>query len=148
MLRVLIRENYRGIPPRNTRLTLTHGNNASVNFRQTSKCRRRYFSCNLVLCRAFVKSSVNSRGSIFHQTGLIITLYISFAAFKMEKVFHIKKANKSKLIKKRFAKSISILTLRVNRTILAEQIGEAGFGSFAKDVKSNSPSLFKKIATI
>ena len=24
MFRVLIRENYRGIPPRNTRLTLTH----------------------------------------------------------------------------------------------------------------------------
>ena len=117
MLRVLIRKNYRSIPPRNTRLTLTHGNNASVNFRQTSKCRRRYFSCNLVLCRAFVKSYVTSRGSIFHQTGLIITFYISFAAFKMEKVFHIKKANKSKLIKKRFAKSISILTLRVNRTI-------------------------------
>lgn len=66
----------------------------------------------------------------------------------MEKVFHIKKANNSKLIKERFAKSISILTLRVNRTILAEQIDEAGFGSFAKDVKSNSPSLFKKIATI
>ena len=66
----------------------------------------------------------------------------------MEKVFHIKKANNSKLIKERFAKSISILTLRVNRTILAEQIGETGFGSFAKDVKSNSPSLFKKIATI
>ena len=121
MLRVLIRENYRGIPPRNTRLTLTHGNNASVNFRQTSKCRRRYFSCNLVLCRAFVKSSVNSRGSIFHETGLIITFYISFAAFKMEKVFHIKKANK--LIKKRFAKSISILRLRVNRTIF-----RAGWG--------------------
>ena len=115
MFRVLVRENYRGIPPRNTRPTLTHGNNASVNFCQTPKCRTRYFSCNLVLCRAFVKAYVNSRGSTFHQTGLITKFYISFAAFKMEKVFHIKKANKSKLIKERFAKSISILTLRVNR---------------------------------
>ena len=41
----------------------------------------------------------------------------------MEKVFHIKKANNSKLIKERFAKSISILTLRVNRTIF-----RAGWG--------------------
>ena len=100
MFRVLIRENYRGIPPRNTRLTLTHGNNASVNFRQTSKCRRRYFSCNLVLCRAFVKSYVNSRGSIFHQTGLIIKFYISFAAFKMEKVFISRKQIIASLSKK------------------------------------------------
>lgn len=42
----------------------------------------------------------------------------------MAKVFRIKKANKSKLIKESFAKSINILTLRVNRTIL-KQIGES-----------------------
>ena len=85
----------------------------------------------LDLCRAFVKSYVNSRESIFHQTGLIIKFYISFAAFKMEKGFHIKKANKSKFIKDRFAKSINITTLRVNRTIL-KQIGESLRGWFWK----------------
>ena len=53
------------------------------------------------LARYIERQYVNSRGSILiHQTGLIVKFYISFAAFKMEKVSHIKKQIRASLSKK------------------------------------------------
>lgn len=72
----------------------------------------------------------HGRAFFIKLVSLLNSIFLS-RLLKWKKRFHIKKANKSKFIKDRFAKSINITTLRVNRTIL-KQIGESLRGWFWK----------------